>query len=202
MLVDKGYIEWQGSLRETYKKYLLPEVIKGNDPKVWDNICQGKVMNLFQFGDSQVGKEAIKLLEPRSMVELANANALMRLMAQDDGESPMVKSVKFKNNPQLWEQEMIDYGLTEEDRLVMHELEDDEYGVCSNQESMMMMFMHPKVANYGVKEVNLIKKGIAKKRNDVLEQAEKELYKRQKEIGTSKKLVDYCWNVEAGYQKG
>ena len=202
MLVDKGYIEWQGSLRETYKKYLLPEVIKGNDPKVWDNICQGKVMNLFQFGDSQVGKEAIKLLQPRSMVELANANALMRLMAQDDGESPMVKSVKFKNNPQLWEQEMIDYGLTEEDRLVMHELEDDEYGVCSNQESMMMMFMHPKVANYGVKEVNLIKKGIAKKRNDVLEQAEKELYKRQKEIGTSKKLVDYCWNVEAGYQKG
>ena len=202
LLMEHGYIEKQKTLRETYNKYLLPKKIGSENKKVWDNICNNKVINLFQFGDTPVGREAIKKLQPRNIVELANANALMRLMSKGSKEQPIDKYIRFKNNPMLWEQEMTDFGLNEEDRETMHELLDDQYGVCSNQESMMEMFMHPKVANYSVKEVNIIKKAIAKKQENLLKEAESLLYKRQKEIKTSKRLLDYCWEVQTGYQKG
>lgn len=201
LLVKYGYMQWQGSLRETYKKYLLPEVIGSEDEEIWDNICQGKIMNLFQF-DTPVGGDTIKKLQPRSLVDLSNANALMRLMAQDGQEQPLDKYIKFKNNPNLWEKEMIDFGLNEEDRQVAHELLDDQCGVCSNQESMMEMFMHPKVANYSVKEVNKIKKGVAKKLEKVQKEAHEDLCTTQQKLHTSKKLVDYCWDVQTSYQLG
>lgn len=200
MLCRDGYMEWQGSLRATYDKYLLPEVINMEDERIWDLICQGKLMNIFQF-ETQVGSVAIQKLQPKSLLDLANANSLMRLM-NPDSEQPIDKYIRFRDNPQLWEQEMIDYGLNEEDRQVMHELLDNQCGVCSNQESMMELFMHPKVVNYGIKQVNAIRKGVAKKKKSVLDQAERELYHTQEELGTSKKLVDYCWDVQTGYSKG
>lgn len=49
MLCEKGYMEWQGTLRDTYIKYLLPENIDMEDERIWDLICQGKLMNIFQF---------------------------------------------------------------------------------------------------------------------------------------------------------
>ena len=49
MLCRDGYMKWQGSLRATYDKYLLPEVINMEDERIWDLICQGKLMNIFQF---------------------------------------------------------------------------------------------------------------------------------------------------------
>ena len=202
MLCKYGYIEWQGTLKDTYKKYLSPTSIDLNDEEVWNNIKDNRIMNLFQFGDTPVGREAIRKLQPNNLIELANANALMRLMAEDGKEQPLDKYIRFKNNPQEWEQEMIDFGLTEKDRKICHRLLDDQNGVCSNQESMMEMFMDKEVADFGVKEANLAKKGIAKKLPKVQEQFEKLLYKRQKEINTSKKLVDYCWNVQTSYQKG
>ena len=66
------------------------------------------------------GSVAIQKLQPRSLFDLANANSLMRLM-NPDGEQPIDKYIRFRDNPQLWEQEMIDYGLDEEDRQLMHE---------------------------------------------------------------------------------
>ena len=147
------------------------------------------------------GSVAIQKLQPKSLLDLANANSLMRLM-NPDSEQPIDKYIRFRDNPQLWEQEMIDYGLNEEDRQVMHELLDNQCGVCSNQESMMELFMHPKVVNYGIKQVNAIRKGVAKKKKSVLDQAERELYHTQEELGTSKRLVDYCWDVQTGYSKG
>lgn len=49
MLVKNGHMKWQGSLRKTYDKYLLPEVLDMKDEEIWDLICKGKIMNLFQF---------------------------------------------------------------------------------------------------------------------------------------------------------
>ena len=38
-LVDYGYITWEGSLKETYYKWLHPDVIQYNNPEMW-NIIQ------------------------------------------------------------------------------------------------------------------------------------------------------------------
>ena len=48
-LCEDGLMEWQGSLKKTYQKYLSPSVIDLNDKEVWDNIRNARVMKLFQF---------------------------------------------------------------------------------------------------------------------------------------------------------
>lgn len=200
MLVKYGHMKWQGSLKDTYNKYLLPEYIDTKSDEIWDIICQGKLMNIFQF-ETPVGAVAIQKLQPRSLLDLANANSLMRLM-NPNGEQPLDKYIRFRDNPQLWEQEMIDYGLTKEDRQILHEELDNQCGVCSNQESMMLMFMNDKIANFNIVEANLIRKAVAKKNPEALQESEKLFYKKGEEIHTNKKLLDYCWEVETGYQKG
>lgn len=200
MLVKYGYIEWQGSLKATYDKYLHPEVINRDSKELWDLICQGKIMNLFQF-ETPVGSEAIKKLQPRSLIDLANANSLMRLM-NPNGEQPLDKYIRFRNNPQLWDEEMIEYGLSDEDRQILHKELDNQCGVCSNQESMMMMFMNPKISDFSIKEANLARKAIAKKDEKSLNNVQEIYYNQTYKLQTDKALADYCWEVQTGYQKG
>ena len=74
------------------------------------------VLNIFQF-DSDVGSQAAKKIKPRSIMEMADANGLMRLMTSEKGqESPMEKYIRFKSNINLWYQEMDKYGLTKEEQ--------------------------------------------------------------------------------------
>ena len=47
-LVKSGHMEWQGSLRKTYEKYLLPEVLDLTTEEMWDLACSGKILSLFQ----------------------------------------------------------------------------------------------------------------------------------------------------------
>lgn len=200
MLVKYGHMKWQGSLKATYNKYLLPEYIDIKSDEIWDIICQGKLMNIFQF-ETPVGAVAIQKLQPRSLLDLANANSLMRLM-NPNGEQPLDKYIRFRNNPQLWDKEMIEYGLNEKDRKILHKELDNQYGVCSNQESMMLMFMNKDISNFNIVEANLIRKAIAKKDPESLQKSEVLFYKKGEELNIDKKLLDYCWNVETGYQKG
>ncbi|MBN1074673.1 DNA polymerase III subunit alpha [Clostridium botulinum] len=200
MLVKDGFMKWQGTLKETYNKYLLPEYLDMNNKKLWDLICKGKLMNIFQF-ETPVGSIAIQKLQPKNLLDLANANSLMRLM-NPNGEQPLDKYIKFRNNIELWEEEMKSYGLTKEERIIMHKQLDNQYGVCSNQESMMEMFMNPKISNFNIKEANLIRKAVAKKSEEALAEAKKLFYQKGAELKTSKQLMDYCWDVQTGYQKG
>ena len=140
MLVKDGFMEWQGNLRDTYKKYLLPSAIDMTNKKIWDDIKNARIMNLFQF-ETPVGREAIRKLQPSNLLDLANANSLMRLMSPN-GEQPIDKYIRFKNNPNEWDKEMIEFGLDDRDREILHKELDNQYGVCSNQESMMEMFMN------------------------------------------------------------
>ena len=202
-MCEDGVIEWQGDLKKTYQKYLSPSVIDLEDEEVWDNIANNRVMSLFQFYDSTVGREAINKIKPRKLIELANANALMRLMVEGEGsEQPLDKYLRFKEHPEQWEQEMIEYGLSENDRKICHELLDGDCGVCSSQESLMQLFMHPKTGNMGVTEVNILKKGVGKKIPELIEKFSNMVWEQQKKLGLSEKLIKYLLNVQTSYQKG
>ena len=200
MLVKDGFMEWQGNLRDTYKKYLLPSAIDMTNKKIWDDIKNARIMNLFQF-ETPVGREAIRKLQPSNLLDLANANSLMRLMSPN-GEQPIDKYIRFKNNPNEWDKEMIEFGLDDRDREILHKELDNQYGVCSNQESMMEMFMNPNIGNMGIKEVNGVRKAVAKKKPKLLQQFEKEFYNKAKELNVSEALAKYCWEIETGYQRG
>ena len=88
------------------------------------------------------GIQAISLTKPQSLEDLAAINSVMRLMASERGaEQPLNKYARFKANfPEDWEQEMIDNGLTKEERLLMHSYLDYEYGVCATQKILCLWF--------------------------------------------------------------
>ena len=48
LLIEDGYIEWEGSLKATYDKYLHPSVVNHEDSRIWDAINEQKVIGLFQ----------------------------------------------------------------------------------------------------------------------------------------------------------
>lgn len=202
-LCEDGLITWQGDLKKTYQKYLSPSVIDLQDKEVWDNIKNNKVMNLFQFEDSLIGREAINKLKPNNLTELGNANALMRLMVEEEGaEQPLDKYLRFKEDISQWDKEMNDYGLSEQEKKICHKLLDEDYGVSSTQESMMMMFMDEETTDFGVKEVNILKKGVAKKKPELIEEFKVMAHEKAKQNNLSKNLINYLLEVETSYQKG
>lgn len=48
-LLEDGLIEWQGSLRATYDKYLAPNVLELKDEKMWQLVADEKINALFQL---------------------------------------------------------------------------------------------------------------------------------------------------------
>lgn len=159
MLVEYGHMEWQGTLRKTYDKYLHPNNLDPNNPKYFDVLNSGGLLSAFQF-DSIAGEKALRAIKPQSLLELANANSLMRLMAED-GEQPIDMYVRYKNDPTAWEKDMVRFGLNEQERSILHKHLDKDFGVCSSQEGMMLITMDEQVANFSVVESNKLRKGVA-----------------------------------------
>lgn len=159
MLIEHGHMEWQGSLRKTYNKYLHPDKRDYDNPKYYEALNKGELLSAFQF-ETMVGSQALSLIKPTSLLEVANANSLMRLMS--DGEQPMDKYIRYKNNPSEWENDMIEFGLNEQERMILHEHLDKDCGVCSSQEGMMLLSMDERIAGFDVVESNVLRKSVAK----------------------------------------
>ncbi len=71
MLTKDGYMEWQGSLRETYDKYLHPDTLPYQNQEVWNLMATGEVINCFQF-DTEVGSICAKKVKPHSLADAAS----------------------------------------------------------------------------------------------------------------------------------
>ena len=129
-LQEDGVIEDNGiNLRSVYDKYFHPNVLPMNNKKVWDAIQNGTVINVFQF-DSEVGAQAAKKIKPTTILELTDANGLMRLMTAEKGaETPMEKYIRFKNNINLWYTEMSYAGLNDKEQKTLEPYFKSSYGV-------------------------------------------------------------------------
>lgn len=203
LLVADGYMEWQGSLRKTYDKYLHPDVLDYDSSEMWDMVGRGEITDLFQF-DTTVGKEAIKKIKPRSLVELATASSIMRLMiAGDNAEQPIDTYVRYKNDINEWYKCMReDYHLTEQEINIMEKYLLEFHGVGATQEDVMVISMDSEVSNFDVKTSNLLRKGISKKDKDLQHEMKTLLFNKGNEIGTSENLLNYVWNEVVGKQLG
>lgn len=198
MLQDYGEIESELSLREIYDKYFHPNVLPINEDKYWKALQENNVLNIFQF-DSDVGSQAAKKIKPTSILEMADANGLMRLMTAEKGqESPMDKYIRFKNNINLWYQEMNEYGLTEKEQKILEPYFKQSYGVPPSQEQLMKMLMDKDICHFTLAEANNARKIVGKKqmskipslRQQVLDQA------------ASPCLGHYIWSCGIGPQMG
>ena len=198
MLQDYGEIESELSLREVYDKYFHPNVLPIEDDKYWKVLQENNVLNIFQF-DSDVGSQAAKKIKPTNIMEMADANGLMRLMTAEKGqETPMEKYIRFKNNINLWYKEMDEYGLTKEEQKVLEPYFKSSHGVPPSQEQLMRMLMDEKICHFTLAEANAARKIVGKKqmskipalRQQVLDQA------------ASPCLGHYIWSCGVGPQMG
>ena len=162
MLQETGELESDMTLRQIYDKYFHPNVLPIEEEKYWKPIQDVAVLGLFQF-DSDVGAQAAKKIKPASILELADANGLMRLMTNEKGqETPMEKYVRFKNNINLWYKEMDEFGLTKEEQEVLKPYFLKSHGVPPSQEQMMQMLMDPKICGFSLADANAARKIVGK----------------------------------------
>jgi len=198
MLQDYGEIESDLTLREVYDKYFHPSVLPIEEDKYWKVLQDNSVLNIFQF-DSDIGGQAAKKIKPTNIMEMADANGLMRLMTAEKGqEPPMDKYIRFKNNINLWYKEMDEYGLTKEEQKVLEPYFRSSHGVPPSQEQLMRMLMDEKICHFTLAEANAARKIVGKKqlskipalRQQVLDQA------------SSPCMGNYVWKCGVGPQMG
>lgn len=196
-LQEDGQIEKNLSLRQIYDKYFHPSVLPLKDKIIWKHIQDGDILNIFQF-DSDVGSQAAKKIKPQTILELADANGLMRLMASDGGEPPMDKYIRFKNNINLWYEEMKRYGLTDKEIKTLEPYFKSSYGVPPSQEQLMRMLMDKDICNFSLKDANTARKIVGKK------QMAKIPALREQVLNTAKSpaLGKYVWTCGIGPQMG
>ena len=186
------------TLREVYDKYLHPEVLPLDDETIWKALQENSVLNIFQF-DSDVGSQAAKKIKPTNIMEMADANGLMRLMTAEKGaETPMEKYIRYKNNLSLWYQEMDRAGLTKEEQTAVEPYFKQSYGVPPSQEQLMRMLMDDKICGFSLKEANAARKIVGKKQMAKIP----ELHQQILDKATSSALGKYIWECGVGPQMG
>jgi DNA polymerase-3 subunit alpha len=197
-LQEDDEIESNLSLREVYNKYFHPDVLDIKDKDVWENIQQGNILNIFQF-DSQIGAQAAKKIRPSTMLELSDANGLMRLMTAEKGaETPMEKYIRFKNNLKLWYDEMKQAGLSTDEMKTLEPYFKDSYGVPPSQEQLMRMLMDENICNFSLAEANAARKIVGKKQMSKIPELKEKVLKQ----ATSPALGRYIWKCGIGPQMG
>lgn len=201
LLLKYGYIEWNDSLKNTYEKYIGLKNLDYDTEEMWKEIGENKIGNLFQY-DTPVGLATAKLVKPSNTMELAIANSLMRLMADESGVMPSDTFTLYKNNISLWYDEMKRYGLTEEEIKIMEKHLLNNSGVCESQEGIMLISMDEKISGFTVKEANKLRKTIAKKKLAEIDSMHDMFITRGREHGTSDNLLNYVWNVQVKRQLG
>ena len=123
----------------------------------------------------------------------------MRLMTAEKGaETPMEKYIRFKNNINLWYQEMRDAGLTEQEMKVLEPYFKDSYGVPPSQEQMMRMLMDENICGFSLKDANSARKIVGKKQMNKIPDLKNQVYSQAK----SDALGRYVWRCGIGPQMG
>ena len=67
--------------------------------------------------DGDIGSKQLNKLNARTFDEIVAANSLMRLSSE--GEQPLDKFIKHKEDINLWYEEMEEFGLTKEEIKIM-----------------------------------------------------------------------------------
>jgi DNA polymerase-3 subunit alpha len=198
LLQENNKIDKDLSLREVYDKYLHPEVLPLEDKRIWKALQDNSVLNVFQF-DSDVGSQAAKKIKPESILEMSDANGLMRLMTAEKGaETPMEKYIRFKNNLDLWYQEMDRAGLTQQEQKILEPYFKQSYGVPPSQEQLMRMLMDENICGFTLKEANAARKIVGKKQMVKIP----ELHQQVLDKASSVALGKYVWERGIGPQMG
>ena len=198
LLLKDGLIQKQKDFRTTFNKYFSVDNLDDSNQDMYDKLFRGEVVEAFQFSALQ-GEKGLKQVNARNVNDLVSASALIRLRSNST-EQPLQKYVRFRDNHQEWNDEMIKNGLTPEERKILHELLDDYNGICLSQEKLMLLSM--KIAGFNLNEANKIRKAVAKKNPKLQEIQHQHFMEKGLVLGRRKEFLDYVWKYCVEIQKG
>lgn len=202
MLVKDGYIKEYPTLRETYEHALNVYQIERDDPKMWDMVYNHEIISLFQM-EKDSGIRGIGLTNPRSVDDLATLNSVIRLMATEKGaEAPLDKYARLRKHPEMWENEMIKYGLNEEQRKLLHKQLDISNGLSITQEQFMKLVQLPECGGWDLQFADKLRKSIAKKNPKEYEEITEKFFNGVKEKGLDARFCHYVWDEEIALSRG
>jgi len=137
--------------------------------------------------------------KPQDMREAADLSSLMRLMATKDGDLPLDKYVRFKNNIQLWYKELEEHHVPKEEVPILEKHYLPSYGVPNNQEQLMILVMDKDIAGFSELEANKVRKIIGKKKMGEIPNVKKKLFDRR---ACSEETMQYIWDTAVSVQMG
>ena len=201
LLLNQGLIEWQGSLRSTYEKYIGIYTLERTSEDMWKLLWDHKVISAFQM-EKESGKQALALIKPYSVDDLATINSVIRLMpANKNDERPLEKYARFHEDIRYWYQEMTDYGLTEKEQDILKDILSVSCGICEAQEFLFLFTMHPKIGGFDLSWADSLRRAVAKKNSKDFDKLQIEYFENAKNKKLSSNLVNYVWNVLIMTQK-
>lgn len=202
LLAEQNYIDNTQTLRDMYETSIGIYNLERKDPSMWKMVWNHEIQSLFQM-EKQSGIQGIALTRPQSVDDLAVLNSVIRLMAQEKGaEQPLNKFARFKDDINLWYEEMKSYGLTEEEMKILEPVVKISYGICESQEKFMTLVQMPECGGFSLTWADRLRKSIAKKNPAEYEKLQQEYFERVEEQGLSKKLCNYVWNVLVATSRG
>lgn len=162
LLVEYGYVEKKSTLKETYESAIGTYKIERNSPKMWEMVWNHEITSLFQM-EQQSGIQGIALTKPKNVDDLATLNSVIRLMSQEKGaETPLETYTRFRQDKNAFDDEMKSYGLTDEERLILHRELDVSSGLCIAQEQFMKLVQLPECGGWDLQWSDKLRKAIAK----------------------------------------
>ena len=201
-LLKMGKVQWQGSLKDTYEKYIGIYSLERDNLDMWKLLWQHKVLSFFQM-EKESGKQALALTHPKSVDDLATINSVIRLMPEEKGaETPLQKYARYHDNIQLWYDEMTRAGLTQEEQELLKKELLVSSGICEAQEYLMILPTYPEIGGFDLSWSDKLRRAVAKKKAKDFNQLEKEFFQNAEEKNLSKNLINYVWNTLFVTQKG
>ena len=202
LLCDYGYVERKPTLRETYESTIGIYNLERESKEMWHMVWNHDIQSLFQM-EKQSGIQGIALTKPESVDDLAHLNSIIRLMAQEKGgEMPLNKYARFKENIELWYDEMRAFGLTENEMKILEPIIKGSYGICESQEAFMQLVQIPECGGFDLNFADKLRKAIAKKNPKAYDELTKEYFEKCKEQGLNMNLCNYVWNVLVATSRG
>lgn len=191
-LLENGKIKDEGSLKETYYKWVHPDVLDYKTSDMWDILPT--IYSVFQF-DTPISTKALSATHPHSVMDLSAANSLLRLMPDNADETPIDRYIRYKQSKDAWLKDTTDFGLNKDEQAILWKYLADAYGMADSQEKVMRLSMDEHTAGYTLKEANKLRKSIAKKDEKLQAEAKQLFFDCCERQGTREIFADYIWNV-------
>lgn len=196
MLVESNHIQQKETLKETYYSILDPHQLNYDKPEIWRLIEDNQVADLFQF-DSLVAMQTVRQIQPKSLIELAQSNSLMRLQPQEGAtETPTETYTRYKNDISEWYGDMDKALVPKEDQEILKRLLLSFNGVADTQEAIMALARDKELTNFTVGEAHELRSIIGRKRAEKIPYIREKFYSRGLENNVCENTLNYLWKYQ------